>query len=228
MEADSVTRAQLEQEKELKDQESVLSKVEALFEVEHSRNQALKQQTTELKARKSHLELSMRDVKERTAAMLRTKEDLKKELQTLREDHMELLSTQAEQIRAIERSVYENGLMLEQVNMENSRLRLCIEQMKEDIINARKEKETHTQEMSWMKEEVQSIYIRLVDAWITDKLATEESAETDQKFLEAMQMFMLQVQDQERHLGDINSRLEAKLKAMSTVLELDKPQQKLL
>lgn len=51
-------------------------------------------------------------------------EDLKKELQTLREDHMELLSTQAEQIRAIERSVYENGLMLEQVNMENSRLRL--------------------------------------------------------------------------------------------------------
>ncbi|KAF5898717.1 myosin heavy chain, striated muscle-like, partial [Clarias magur] len=173
MEADSVARAQREQVKELKDQESVLSKVEALFEVEHSRNQALKQQTTDLETRKSHLELSMREVKERTAATLRTREDLKKELQTLREDHMELLSTQAEQIRAIERSVYEKGLMLEQVNMENSRLRLCIEQMKEDIVNARKEKETHTQEMCWMKEEVQSIYIRLVEAWITDKLATE-------------------------------------------------------
>lgn len=30
--------------------------------------------------------------------------------------------------------------------------------MEEDIVNARKEKETHSKEMSWMKQEVQCIY----------------------------------------------------------------------
>ncbi|KAK3563374.1 hypothetical protein QTP86_023320, partial [Hemibagrus guttatus] len=158
MEAESITRARLEEEKELKDQESMLLKVEAQFDSHHSRHQALKQQTTELKARRSHLELSIQQVKERAAAALQVKEDLKEELQTLREKHMELVRSHAEQIRTAERSVYENGLMLEQVKMENSRLHLCIEGMKEDIVNARREKEKHTQETSWMEEEMRSIY----------------------------------------------------------------------
>lgn len=51
-------------------------------------------------------------------------EDLKAELQTLRETHMELLRSDAEQISAVERSVCENGLILERVRMENSRLHL--------------------------------------------------------------------------------------------------------
>ncbi|KAB5562650.1 hypothetical protein PHYPO_G00020360 [Pangasianodon hypophthalmus] len=224
MEVESIARAQLHEEKKLKDQKSVLSKVEAQFDVDHSQHQTLKQQTAELKARKYHLELSIQEVKERTAAMLQTKEDLKKELQTLRENHMELLRSHAEQISATERSIYENGLMLEQVNVENSRLRLCIEQMKKDITDARKEKTKHLQEMSWMKEEVQSIYRSLVDAWIKDKLATEESAEKDHKFLEAMQTLTLQVQDRKQHIGDINMRLEAELKAMSKLLEITKSQ----
>ncbi|KAF4083735.1 hypothetical protein AMELA_G00120100 [Ameiurus melas] len=158
VEAESISRARLDEEKELKDQETVLSKAEARFDADQSRHQTLKQQTTELNARKYHLELSIQEVKERTAAMLQQKEDLKKELQTLRENHMELLRAHTEQIGATERSIYENGLKLEQANMENSRLHLRIEQMKEDIINARKEKEKHTQETGWMKEEVQSIY----------------------------------------------------------------------
>ncbi|MCJ8737237.1 hypothetical protein PDJAM_G00021670 [Pangasius djambal] len=114
--------------------------------------------------------------------------------------------------------------MLEQVNVENSRLRLCIEQMKKDITDARKEKTTHTQEMSWMKEEVESIYRNLVDDWIEDKLATEESVEKDQRLLEAMQTLTLQVRDRKQHLGDINMRLEAELKAMSKLLEITKSQ----
>ncbi|XP_053538853.1 myosin heavy chain, striated muscle isoform X2 [Ictalurus punctatus] len=177
VEAESISRARLDEEKELKDQETVLSKAEARFDADQSRHRTLKQQTTELKARKYHLELSIQEVKERTAAMLQPKEDLKKDLQTLRGNHMELLRSHAQQISATERSVYENGLMLEQANMENSRLHLVgqsrIEQMKEDIINARKEKEKHTQETGWMKEEVQCIYRSLVEAWIRDKLATE-------------------------------------------------------
>lgn len=57
-------------------------------------------------------------------SIISSQEDLKKDLQTLRGNHMELLRSHAQQISATERSVYENGLMLEQANMENSRLHL--------------------------------------------------------------------------------------------------------
>ncbi|GAA6086418.1 myosin-7 isoform X1 [Tachysurus ichikawai] len=227
MEAESMTRARLEEENELKDQKSMLSKVEAQFDVNQSRHLALKQQSTELKARRSDLEFSIQEVKERAAATLQSKGDLKKELQTLRENHMELVQSDAEQIRATERSIYELGLMLEKVKMENSRLHLCIERMKEDIVNARKEKVKHTQETDWMKEEVKSIYRGLVETWSKDKLVTEESAENDQKVLEAMQTFMLQVQERKQNVGDINSRLESEIKAMSTLLEIRNSQQNL-
>lgn len=42
-----------------------------------------------------------------------------------------------------------------------------------------------------------------------------------------MQMFMLHVQERKQHIGDINSRLEAELKAMSALLDITKPKQKL-
>ncbi|XP_027012879.2 myosin-7 isoform X2 [Tachysurus fulvidraco] len=220
MEAESMTRARLEEEKELKDQESMLSKAEARFDVDQSRHRALKQQSTELKARRSHLEFSIQEVKERVAATLQSKEALKKELQTLRENHMELSGSDAEQIRATERSIYEIGLMLEKVKMENSRLHLCIERMKEDIVNARNEKVKHAQETDRMKEELKSIYRGLVGTWSEDKLVTEESAEKDQKLLEAMQTFMLEVQERKQNVGDINGRLESEMKAMSRLLDI--------
>ncbi|KAK2842991.1 hypothetical protein Q7C36_011206 [Tachysurus vachellii] len=227
MEAESMTRARLEEEKELKDQESMLSKVEAQFDVDQSRHRALKQQSTELKARRSHLEFSIQEVKERVAATLQPKEDLKKELQTLRENHMELMRSDAEQIRATERNIYEIGLMLEKVKMENCRLHLCIERMKEDIVNARKEKVKHAQETDWMKEEAKSIYRGLVETWSKDKLVTEECAENDQKLLEAMQTFMLRVQERKQNVGDINIRLETEIKAMRRLLEIRNSQQNL-
>lgn len=41
---------------------------------------------------------------------------------TLREKHMEMLTANAAEISAMETNIYENGVMLEQVMMENSRL----------------------------------------------------------------------------------------------------------
>ncbi|XP_046712304.1 myosin-J heavy chain isoform X2 [Silurus meridionalis] len=172
-EAESINRARLDEEKELKDRELELSKVEAQFDVDLSQHQVLIKRTTELQAMKDHLQLSIQEVKEQTAAMLQPREALKEELQTLRENHMELLRSYSEQISTTEKSIYKNGQMLENVNVENSRLHVCIEQMKKEISNARRETEKYTQEIGWMKEEVQSIYRTLVDAWVIDKLVTE-------------------------------------------------------
>ncbi|KAL0169854.1 hypothetical protein M9458_034450, partial [Cirrhinus mrigala] len=49
-------------------------------------------------------------------------EDLKRQLMTVRAKHMEMLTANAAVISAVEKSIYENKVMLEQVTMENSRL----------------------------------------------------------------------------------------------------------
>ncbi|KAL6477313.1 hypothetical protein MHYP_G00131480 [Metynnis hypsauchen] len=218
MEAESTTRAQLDQEEVLQVQESVLKEAEAQFDSEHSRHETLKQQTVEMKTRKNHFELSIQKVKEQTAALLQPKEDLKRELRALRAEHMERLINQAAEIGATEKSIYENGLMLEQVSMENSRLHLRIEQMKEELCNVEREKEKHSEQTGRMKEEMQSLFSGLLEGWASDKLATEESAEKDRKLLEALHSLMIKIQQRKDHIGDVHSRLEKELNAMSSML----------
>ncbi|XP_051579060.1 repetitive organellar protein [Myxocyprinus asiaticus] len=217
--AESITQACQEKEQDLKVQESVLEKVECQFDIDHLRHQTLQEQTTELKSQKKYFKLSIQEVTKQTAALLGPKEDLKRELETLRAKHMEMLTVHAAEISAIEKNIYENGVMLEQVNMENSRLHLCIEQMKEDISNANKQKEKYTQEAEWMKEAVQSLFKSLMDVFATDMVLTEESADRDQKFVETIGKFVVKIQKRKHHISDINNRLENELVGIRSMLE---------
>jgi len=106
---------------------------------------------------------------------------------------METLTSNAAEISAVEKSIYENRVMLEQVQMENSRLHMvktcpnqhrristslemffqqcflttlylqCIEQMKEEILDAEKDKEKYMQEAKWMTEGKQSLFSESFD-----------------------------------------------------------------
>ncbi|XP_055721233.1 coiled-coil domain-containing protein 175 [Salvelinus fontinalis] len=217
-EAESVTQRRLEKEEDLKGKESILEEAEAQFDIDQSRHQKLKNHTSELKSKNNHLELFIQDMKESTSTLLKPKEDMKRSLEGLREKHMELLTSHAADIIATEKSIYDKGMMLEQVNMENSRLHVCIEQMKEDIWNTRKDQERHTKEIGWLKEEVHSLFESLLDAWAEDTVVTEESSERDHKILEAIYRLMTKIHDRKFQLGDINSRLEEELKGMSSLL----------
>ncbi|KAK1792898.1 hypothetical protein P4O66_001629 [Electrophorus voltai] len=179
---------------------------------------------SKLNSRKNNLEISIQEVKEQTATLLGSKVEIKQELEALRAKHRETLANQAAEISATEKSIYENGLMLEQVNMENSRLHLCIEQLKEEISNAKKDKEKYTQEMTWMQQEVQALCRSLMEDWVIDKLVTEESTERDKKVLESMHGFMVMIRTRMHQIGEINSRVEKELAAMSSLWENTKPQ----
>ncbi|XP_072545069.1 coiled-coil domain-containing protein 175 isoform X1 [Salminus brasiliensis] len=219
MEAESNTKARLDQEEALQVQEPLLKEVEAQLDVDLSRHETLRVQTTEMKTRKIHLELSIRQMKEQIAELLQPKEGLKRELQTLRAQHMQMLINQAGKISTAEKIVYKNGLILEQVSMENSRLHLRIEQMKEDVSTAETETERHSEQKDRMKKEVRFLWSSLTKAWATDKRATEESITRDEKHLVDLHSFTIKIQQRTHHIGDINSRLEKQLMGMSSLLE---------
>ncbi|XP_010903308.3 coiled-coil domain-containing protein 175 [Esox lucius] len=221
-EAESVTQSRLVEEEGLMSKESVLVEVEAQFDFDQSRHKKLKKHTSDLKSKKNHLEFSIQDMKENINTLLKPKEKMKRSLGSLREKHMELLRSHASDISTTEKNIYENGLMLEQVNMENSRLHVCIEQMKEDISNARKDKERHSQEIEWLKEEVHSLFGSLLDAQAEDMRVTKKSSEKDQKILEAIHRLMTKIHNRMFKLGDINSRIQEELKGMGSLLASNK------
>ncbi|KAL1257608.1 hypothetical protein QQF64_010852 [Cirrhinus molitorella] len=217
--AESITQAHKEKEQELKDQESILEMVESQFDIEHLKHQTLKNQITELETQRKHLELGIEEVTKQTAALVQPKEDLKRELMTLRARHMEMLTANAAVISAVEKSIYENKVMLEQVTMENSRLHVRIEQMKEEILDSKKDKEKYTQEAKWMNKEVQSLFKTLTDTWNMDVLLTEESANQEQKIVENIYNLTVRIQERKHHISDINNRLEKELVGMSCMLQ---------
>ncbi|XP_005158711.1 coiled-coil domain-containing protein 175 isoform X1 [Danio rerio] len=218
-EAESITQTQMEKEQELKVQESSLEMAESQFDTERLKHQTLKRQISELENQKNHLELSVQKITRQTAALIQPKDDLKRELMTLREKHMEMLTANAAEINAVETNIYENGVMLERVMMENSRLHVCIELMKEEIMAAKKDKEKYIQEAEWMNEEVQSIFKSLIDTWTTDVLFTEESADQDQKIVEDINSLLERIQERKHHIGNINNKLEKELVGIRSMLE---------
>ncbi|XP_067222996.1 coiled-coil domain-containing protein 175 [Chanodichthys erythropterus] len=217
--AESIAQSHLEKEKELNVQESILETVESQLDTDHLKHQTLKNQITDLETQKEDLELSIQEVTRQTVALLQPKDDLKKKLMTSRAKHMEMLTANAADISAVEKSIYENRVMLEQVTMENSRLHMYIEQMREEILDAEKDKERYMQEAKWMTEETQSLFKCLIDSWTTDKVLTEESADQDQKIVENIYSLIVRIQERKHHIGDINNRLEKELVGISSLLE---------
>ncbi|XP_056624515.1 early endosome antigen 1 [Triplophysa dalaica] len=218
MDAESITQARLKKEQELKVQKSILEQVNAQFNIDNLRHQTLKKQITELETQKHNLELSIQDATMQTNALLEPKDELKRELETSRAKHMEMLTVHGAEIRTVEKCVYENTVLLEQVNMENSRLHMCIERMKEEISEAQKDKEQYTQEEEWMREQAPSLFKSLIDAWTADMVLTKESADMEQKIMESMNRLMLKIQERKHDISDINSRLERELMAMNFMM----------
>ncbi|XP_046907358.1 coiled-coil domain-containing protein 18 [Hypomesus transpacificus] len=218
VEAEEVTLSSQTTAMELEDKTKILEEVEAQFDVDQSRHQNLMTQTSDMKTTHNNLELSIQEIKEQTSILVQPKEIVRKQLAFLREKHMGTLKTHAAEISTTENSIYENGVKLEQVNMENSRLHLCIEQMKEDLADARSEKERHIQDIGRLNREELSLFGRLLEAWQEDTVVTEESAERDQKLLEAIHSLMLKIQDRKGQLGKISSQLEQQLHDMNSLL----------
>ncbi|KAL2099269.1 hypothetical protein ACEWY4_005749 [Coilia grayii] len=213
-EAEALTQNRLELEELLKAEEVVLSGVEGEFDIDQARHQTLTKETTDLKYKKMQLELCIQDTQDDTVWMLRPKEELKLELGDLRRRHVEILRSQAKQISETERAIYENGVMLEQVNRENCRLHVCIAQMKEDIFNAKQDKDRHTQEAEWLKEQDHSLFR---ECW-QFPTRRNECNEKDHEIFQALQNLMRKLENRKYLVGSISHKLKKEFEAFTALL----------
>ncbi len=185
-ETEIITKSNEEKQREVEEHEERLKEVEATWNKEQSRHQRLKLLTSELQRQSGDLELSIQALREKTGPLLEPKEERKAELEAMREDYMTLLNKQASELRAVEINIYDNKVRLEQVNMENSRLHLCVTQMTESISRAREDTTRYRQEIHQLKQNVKAVFESLQDAWKQDVLLTQDCQSRDDVLLKSM------------------------------------------
>lgn len=210
-ETESVMRSNEEKQKEVDQEEETLREVEAKWGEEHSRHQKLKALTSDLRKEKTHLEVSIEGLKRETSSLLRPKEEMKAELNELRLSHMNVLEKQASELRALELDVYNNGVKLEQVGMENSRLRLRIRQMTEGVRRAREDKDRYWQEVQQFQQERTALFEHLQRAWREDLMVSQDCQSSDDGLLMSLTAMLDHLKSRKQQLGSVSTLLHQQM-----------------
>ncbi|XP_059199475.1 trichohyalin [Centropristis striata] len=207
LETESIMRSNEEKQREVEEEEEMLKEVEAKWNEEQTRNKTLKALTSDLRRKRSDLERSIEVMKEETVCLLQPKDEMKEELEEMRKSYMEVLDKQASELRAVEVNVYDNSVKLEQVGVENSRLRLRITQMKEEVRGAGEDRDRYRQEVQQFKQDIQDLVQGLQDAWREDSLVSQDGQSRDGVLLVSMGDMLDQLKTRRQQLGRVCSLL---------------------
>lgn len=210
-EMEKVSRSTVELLREVTDKEGVLKDVEVQWKEEQRRQQRAEQLTSELKLRKAELVLGIQELKEKNGPLLQPKEDMKVELQNLRAHHMDLLENQALELRAVEMTICDCQLKLEQVYQENSRLHLCITHMTEDVRRARMDQDRYWQQVQLYHEDNNSVIEGLQEDWAEDLRVTEQSQRRDAALLDSFNALWSPLETRRQQLGHVDALLHRQM-----------------
>lgn len=210
-EIEIITKSNEQKQREVEEKEEILKEVEAKMTEEQTRHQRLTALTSELSRRRSELAFSIQGLKEETSALLWPQDERKAELEALRSSHMHVLNKQASELRAVEMSIYDNSVKLEQVSMENSRLHLCIRQMTEDVGRARWNKDKCWQETHKFTEDIKALCESLQEAWGQDLLLTQDYQSSDGAMLTSLSNLLKHLKTRRQQLGNVNSLLHQQM-----------------
>lgn len=206
-ETESITRSSEGKQREVEEKEEMLKEVAAKWNEEQSRHQRLKTLTPELRRKRNDLERSIQGMKEKTSSLLQPKEEMKAELIELRESYMGVLDKQASELRAVEMSIYDSSVKLEQVNMENSRLHLCIRQMTDGVSRARENKDRYWQEIHQFKQDIKALFESLQEARREDLLVTQDCQSSDGVLLVSTSALLNHLKTRRQQLGNVSTLL---------------------
>ncbi|XP_030584678.1 coiled-coil domain-containing protein 175 [Archocentrus centrarchus] len=208
---EEVAQSVKEKQREVEEKEEVLKKVEAEWSKEQSRHQRLEVLINKLRKRRDELELSIQALTEKSRDLLQPKEEMKAELEELQARHIDTLGGQASELRAVEVSIYDCGVKLGQVSMENSRLQLRIRGMTEDIGTARRHTDTCLQETRRFRQDTDALRECLQEAWKEDLLLTQDHQSGDGILLLSISSLVDHLKTRRQQLGNVSALLHQQM-----------------
>jgi len=207
----SVARSYAEKLRELEEQEEAQGEAAAELDEERSRHRRSSALTSEFRRRRGDLKRCVRALRENTASLLRPKEELRAALEELRGGGADALGERAAALRAVEVAVYDDGAMLERVGAENSRLRLRVRRMTEEVDGVREDGGRRRREARRLERGVESSLGSLRDAWEEDAAATREGQSADGVPLAALSGVLERLEARRRRLGGVATLLRRQM-----------------
>ncbi|KAJ0050488.1 hypothetical protein NL108_003702 [Boleophthalmus pectinirostris] len=200
-----------EKQKEVEEKETNLEEVEATWRDAASRFERLKRQETEFTKKKCDLEHSIDMLRNETIKTLKPIEKKKAELERIRVEHMNQLREQATDMKSMEIHIYNSSVNLEQVQMENSRLHLHIQQMTEDRNKAKEDMERYREEAEQLKRDTKILLRSLQEAWRDEIELTQERHSVDAALEVPMGALQNHLRTRGRQLGHVQALLHEQM-----------------
>ncbi|XP_020566188.2 trichohyalin [Oryzias latipes] len=210
-EAESVGENLREKQREVEEKEKTLGEAEAKRNEALTRYDTLRELTLELQRRTAELELKSQEAEEGTRGLLLAKADMKAELEELRARYTALLDQQASELRAVEVSIYDCSVKLEQVSTENSRLRLRIRQVTEDVRAAAEHRDHHQQETQRFRRHHRALKERLQEAFEQDEVLVQDQQSRDGVLLASIRSLAEQLKSRKQQLLHFSTTLDRRM-----------------
>ncbi|KAM4584719.1 uncharacterized protein ccdc175 [Odontesthes bonariensis] len=210
-EAESIGKSTEEKQREVQEEEELLKEVEAKWDEEQSRHERLEALTHELKRKRMELNLSIEGKKLQTSSLLLPREAMKAQLEELQSCCIRMLDQQASELTAVEVNVYNDSVKLEQVGVENSRLRLGIRQMTEDINTTGQLRDRHRREIQQLSHNTQALSESLQEAWRGDASVTRACQSRDGALLASMGSLLDRLKTRKQQLVNVSALLHRQM-----------------
>nr|XP_009669029.1 PREDICTED: coiled-coil domain-containing protein 175 [Struthio camelus australis] len=208
-----------QKEQELNISKLTLEETQRELEEKHTkyeelRKTFLKKKNEEIKARRA-IEQSIKT----TGKLKEDTLELRNELRIKRDTAFGQLKNHTESMKWLERDIYEINRKLDIVNTENCRLKLCNAQIKEDIFAMNSEAENHKSATTKILNDLAVLHDLLLKGWSEDSSMQKEFLENEREILKAVTALITKIQQREKKIGDINSRLQNKLEGLDSLVE---------
>lgn len=206
--AEDICQSIKEKQRQAEEEEKKLKEAEAMWMEEELRHRRMRRMVDELKEREAELERMLLELKEKTSSLLQPRDELKAQLEDVQRCYMEMVESQTSELRHAETSIYECLVKEEQVRLENSRFRLSITGMREDVSRAGEDGDRYQEETRLLRQEVRDVLDGLQDCWKRDASVLRDHQRRDGDLLTAMNITRNRLKTRREQLENLSSRLK--------------------
>ncbi|XP_078418856.1 coiled-coil domain-containing protein 175 [Cetorhinus maximus] len=178
-------------------------------------DELLKEREDQINA-KHNIDNTISQLKTKTAVLLSSKPELKALLSVIRSSLNQQVKNTAEQIKLMEADIYEASRRLEQVEMENCKLKLCNFQLAKAIASLNEGVGKQNAAKKQQETELQIIYGNLQKNWTLEANVHKEHAACEQSVLNVIEELMKKIYHREQKIGSISDQLKEYLSKLQS------------
>nr|XP_033807954.1 myosin-9-like isoform X1 [Geotrypetes seraphini] len=203
----------------LKEKLPVLQDLKNTFDKETENHEEMKTYLENLTEKLKSVDISTNMKKKTIVKLTKVKEKNTVELKEQREAVLEQMQKQSDDFMALEKDIYEANRKLELAQVENSRLKLCNLQLRENISEEFMEAKRHMTAITIIQKKMKTLSESFLQGWKRDHTIHKNFSENDHETLDAMKELIRKIQEREETIGDFSGKMQEQCNKMSSVLE---------